>query len=559
MGLKHRTEDKEEEERGMKVYGCEMPKIEETRKPYEVAQYPIPEIYKESLNKPKSNTFGLGYIGLDKSHVNLFQSTNLVVKERGNKKLSITGQAFGVGAFEDEDEDIYSKDNMSKYDFELTSEAATTKSVARSEENSVFGLFKLAQEKLSLGEHFPPPVIPQSFSGKHNVKKSRFEPLPEEKAPVIERKQIDANVRARHLGEDTNKIVTPSGQQHVRTHDKNLIKLPEEREDDNSSNITNSIGGFNLLLDKFVSGAQVDSQDILEPVKPTENLHGTKEMRDAASMKMFGPLTRITFDWQPSSLLCKRFNVPEPNCAEDSQKNKKRTKQLIFEYQKETEMDLGNKAGLIIQKKEVEERLPESATSQMEIVQEASTSREVVIDESDTVPKIETSAPIDLTEKVDVAKNTDLFKAIFLDTSESESEEEKEKEEDKSKSESFKDNVLSESLLPKIKTKQSGILSNIDFSQMAPQPNMNLKPSDNYATKSKDSLSDDLSYGPKVPQTRVNACTNLEFRVDESNDDWVEKGTEAERKNTHRHKKKNKKEKYEHKKKHKHKHDKKRK
>lgn len=337
MGLKNKSDDKDEgdnETAGVKVYGCEMPKIHESRRPYEVPKYPTPEIYKEYLNKPKGNTFGLGYSGLDKSHLNLFQSTNLVVKERNNKKLSISGQAFGVGAFEDDDEDIYTKDNMNKYDFELTSESANTKKTVNNEENTVFGLFKLTKERLSLGEHFPPPTVPQSFSGKHNVRKSRFEPLPEKKSPVVQRKQIDANVRAKYLGEEINENITQSDQQHNRTSTPapaTAKTAQKERNENNvgSSNVLldkfvaqteendtskpNSLGGFNLLLDKFVSGSQADSQNILEPVKRTENLHGTQEMRDAAAMKMFGPLTRVTFDWQPCSLLCKRFNVPEPH------------------------------------------------------------------------------------------------------------------------------------------------------------------------------------------------------------------------------------------------------
>ena len=33
--------------------------------------------------------------------------------------MKITGQAFGVGAYEEEDEDIYNRDDMSRYDFSL--------------------------------------------------------------------------------------------------------------------------------------------------------------------------------------------------------------------------------------------------------------------------------------------------------------------------------------------------------------------------------------------------------------------------------------------------------
>jgi len=32
----------------------------------------------------------------------------------------------------------------------------------------------------------------------------------------------------------------------------------------------------------------------------------------AVKMKMFGKLTRETFEWHPDKLLCKRFNVPNP-------------------------------------------------------------------------------------------------------------------------------------------------------------------------------------------------------------------------------------------------------
>lgn len=32
----------------------------------------------------------------------------------------------------------------------------------------------------------------------------------------------------------------------------------------------------------------------------------------AVAMKIFGKLTRETFEWHPDRLLCKRFNVPDP-------------------------------------------------------------------------------------------------------------------------------------------------------------------------------------------------------------------------------------------------------
>lgn len=36
------------------------------------------------------------------------------------------------------------------------------------------------------------------------------------------------------------------------------------------------------------------------------------DKQSAVKMKMFGKMTRETFEWHPDKLLCKRFNVPEP-------------------------------------------------------------------------------------------------------------------------------------------------------------------------------------------------------------------------------------------------------
>lgn len=278
--------------------------------------------------------------------------------------------------------------------------------------------------------------------------------------------------------------------------------------------------------------------------------------------------------------------------SDDSQKSRKRTKHLIFEYQKETDADSMHQPGLSIQKKEVEEPKTEahfsggnSSVSQTEMIQEPSTSYANNLTRSEVTETLEASnieisegatRTIDLTEKVDVAKNTDLFKAIFLDSSESESEDEKEEHENRTRSETLKATVLNDSLLPKIKTKKDGILSNVDFSQFstatlptanaatatANTSNTSLEVPDNAGVSldagKTNGSADDLSYGPKPPQTLVNTNRiTSSFPVEENIDEWIEK--DREEGSSHKHKKKNKKEKHEHKRKHKHKHDKKRK
>ena len=91
---------------------------------------------------PKENQFGIGYKGLSRTsvlgnlstterHINLFQMPSTALAKPGRsenrndknrKGLKISGQAFGIGAYEEEDEDIYAKDDMTNYDFELKPE-----------------------------------------------------------------------------------------------------------------------------------------------------------------------------------------------------------------------------------------------------------------------------------------------------------------------------------------------------------------------------------------------------------------------------------------------------
>lgn len=310
IGLKGKTQNTEQES-DERVYGCEMPKTYEISRDDEVFQYVIPDIYKEYLQKPKDNTFGLGYVGLDKTHLNLFKSSNLVIRERNKKKVSITGQAFGVGAFEDDDEDIYVKDDMSRYDFELTSEKNSKNETPK--EKAIFDDFLPCKNLLPPREVFLPPTIPHSFTGKHKVKKSRFEPLPEPETP--ERKEMNPEIRARYLGEEVSSESNSSVAKPTPEKQVILESPPKEKEATPSQNnlfaLSTSVG---LVFDRFVSASKPeDPSNILETVEKSETEHGTQEMRDAAKMKMFGPLTRILSDWQPCSLLCKRFNVPEPH------------------------------------------------------------------------------------------------------------------------------------------------------------------------------------------------------------------------------------------------------
>jgi G patch domain-containing protein 1 len=70
--------------------------------------------------KPKEDVHGLGYKPLKESGV-LSQKYGTVTSALKTSKRSkgIRGQAFGVGAFEEDDEEIYTNYDLSQYDFEV--------------------------------------------------------------------------------------------------------------------------------------------------------------------------------------------------------------------------------------------------------------------------------------------------------------------------------------------------------------------------------------------------------------------------------------------------------
>lgn len=106
------------------------------------------------LDNLKSNRFGLSYQGLDKgdffttvgAEAPIIQNNfsilpTFTMVDQNKKKVTIKGQAFGVGAFEEDDDDIYGRDDMSKYDFRLDSksEKSTAKNLKSIQRDFIAG------------------------------------------------------------------------------------------------------------------------------------------------------------------------------------------------------------------------------------------------------------------------------------------------------------------------------------------------------------------------------------------------------------------------------------
>ena len=161
--------------------------------------------------QPKENTFGLGYSGLvprgktalSQSPFVLFEPTLSLTDKR--KKLQIAGQAFGVGAFEDEDEDIYAKDDMSRYDFELggKKEKTVPSKMLALPSSDVLDGFVRAKKAERLMKTFPLPDLPRDFVPIHRNRKSRFDiqPKSEHEHKGLGRHDLNAFQRAKILNE----------------------------------------------------------------------------------------------------------------------------------------------------------------------------------------------------------------------------------------------------------------------------------------------------------------------------------------------------------------------
>lgn len=333
-----------------------------------------PDPVEEHFIKMKADRFGLGYVGLSKEPVLQQRFTlfdNPLKISENKKKLSIRGQAFGVGAFEEEDEDIYAKDDMSHYDFALETSASLREARRKEREKEKLAIceafdclegFQPSKNTTTKKKYYPPPDLPSDFDPNLTPRRSRFDPEIQGKPDSVHGKHIiNADDRAAILGEAHQKqsnlqkavpkeveecsegkpqrqeestIFRPFVSEPLKQarYEKYLgfirigakdalrsIQPPEmsewEREREASefeqaAKLYRPLSG--MMSDRFSRGGLLD--DSVDPVSPAGS-HDKSEPEPwvkAAKEKKFGKLTRFTLDWDPAPLLCKRMNIPEP-------------------------------------------------------------------------------------------------------------------------------------------------------------------------------------------------------------------------------------------------------
>ncbi|XP_009874265.1 PREDICTED: G patch domain-containing protein 1, partial [Apaloderma vittatum] len=262
----------------VKVYGCALPpglsegsEDEEDEYQPEDVTFAPKDIMPVDLT-PKENVHGLGYKGLDPSqalfhasgreHLNLFtgeseDTSNLLGDLRHSKgrKLGITGQAFGVGALEEEDDDIYATETLSKYDTVLKDEEPGDglygwtapkqyKSKKRSEGEvkyigKILDGFSLASKSSTPSKVYPPPDLPRNYRPVHYFRpviavgseNSCLQKALEESTGKLEsdtaqqgRHALNASQRREQLGETSLKGPAPSVLEYLSEKDRERLK-----------------------------------------------------------------------------------------------------------------------------------------------------------------------------------------------------------------------------------------------------------------------------------------------------------------------------------------------
>ncbi|KAM9302218.1 G patch domain-containing protein 1 [Gastrophryne carolinensis] len=195
---------KQESGSEVKVYGCALPPAASEESEEEEDDY-LPEnvTFAPKDVTPidftvKDDVHGLGYRGLDPrqalfgsldSHLSLFgDGSDATFNPLGNVRLSkgrkagISGQAFGVGALEAEDDDIYGTDSLSRYDTVLREENSDglfgwtapkeyrNKKVSSKELQYIGRVlegFCIIAQPAPLKKVYPPPELPRDYKPVH--------------------------------------------------------------------------------------------------------------------------------------------------------------------------------------------------------------------------------------------------------------------------------------------------------------------------------------------------------------------------------------------------------
>ncbi|CAI5444369.1 unnamed protein product [Caenorhabditis angaria] len=147
-----------------------------------------------------SGQHGLGYQGLAQTSVldEKFGRAYSALKSDPKSKKSIRGQAFGVGVFEEDDDNIYSNYDLSQFDYSLDPSSSNLEISGNLPK--IDTAFELQPKKLNSRKFYGPPRLPPNFRAEHRPVSMDLKHLP--RGMREELGEMTPMQRATFLGED---------------------------------------------------------------------------------------------------------------------------------------------------------------------------------------------------------------------------------------------------------------------------------------------------------------------------------------------------------------------
>ena len=315
---------------------------------------------------PTSNnqTFGMGYkklSGLLNHGIGEKKSESISENNVFGKKSLKFGGGFGVGAFEEEDDDIYAKDCISNYDIDMTIEQGKKRKFKdqKKEKDDPDNDYSL----LALGYHegvlFKParknqrftrfmdllsrPEIPHTWKPKIPVIRKNTENSNSTKLHNHFSSDSNINSRKRILQDEQDRIDARREKDRLRNEkmaeerrdalQKELEeKLKQEQEDRKqkkeallksifSNKFVHATGKTNDKEDqektKFGMKTAVDFQNDQNKSQASSEFQETNSDIQKITKKL-PKMSLSVQDWAPHNTLCKRYNVPNPGVIDDT-------------------------------------------------------------------------------------------------------------------------------------------------------------------------------------------------------------------------------------------------
>uniref|UniRef100_A0A0K0F7D5 G-patch domain-containing protein n=1 Tax=Strongyloides venezuelensis TaxID=75913 RepID=A0A0K0F7D5_STRVS len=299
----------------------------------------------------KKNRQGIGYKGLASNHLSSFGSEKKITSQISGNNVVFKGYAFGVGAFEQEDEDIYGMPDMSEYDFELTSKNDKKQNFSSNDAE-----FIKIEDTQKPRKSYYSDKVPCDFDCKHKPFKFDYNLLPDnilrlknemsfdEKKIVFAEDEykmnnsLHKNLEKRKFTEAKDTLVNCYPNNPMKTYRYNqfvnytkkgiLFPMPVGM---SKSEYEEEINEFKQLLPSEMLDKYERLKQGAKPLAQYDYIEKIKEMVSNKFVKAGGAETDVSeFDtqknsilpareivrtvqeWHPSHVLCKLFNVKDP-------------------------------------------------------------------------------------------------------------------------------------------------------------------------------------------------------------------------------------------------------